>query len=114
MNKSYSMDKVFANIEKRLQAHPEPIEGMEAVYQFDLAGEELETYQLHLSEGKAWIGQEESSSVDCCIKMKQKDFMDMLLGRLNGTSAFMTGRLKVQGSMGLAMKLQNVLGHYEA
>ncbi|HEU5139296.1 MAG TPA: SCP2 sterol-binding domain-containing protein [Bacillales bacterium] len=114
MNKTYNMDEVFANIEKRLQANPDPIEGMEAVYQFDLSGDEIETYQLHLSNGKAWVGQEESSSADCLIKMKQKDFMEMLLGRLNGTTAFMTGKLKVKGSMGLAMKLQNVLGHYEA
>jgi putative sterol carrier protein len=37
----------------------------------------------------------------------------MLLGRLNATTAFMTGKLKVKGNMGKAMKLQTILGKYD-
>jgi putative sterol carrier protein len=37
------------------------------------------------------------------------DFMAMAEGSLDGVSAFMTGRLKVQGEMGLAMKLGALL-----
>ncbi|HET7579544.1 MAG TPA: SCP2 sterol-binding domain-containing protein [Bacillales bacterium] len=113
MEKQYDMDKVFGNIEKRLRTNPEPIEGMEAVYLFELSGGDEGMYQLHLSEGEARVQKGEADSVDCRIKMKKDDFMDMLLGKLNGTAAFMTGKLKVKGNMGLAMKLQNVLGSYE-
>jgi len=34
----------------------------------------------------------------------------MLDGKLNATSAFMAGKLKVKGDMSLAMKLQSLLG----
>jgi putative sterol carrier protein len=37
------------------------------------------------------------------------DFMAMADGSLDGVSAFMTGRLKVQGDMGIAMKLAAVM-----
>lgn len=37
-------------------------------------------------------------------------FQAILDGDLNPTSAFMGGRLKVEGNMGLAMKLGSVLG----
>ena len=42
--------------------------------------------------------------------MTAGDFVDMMNGKLNGQMAFMTGKLKVAGDMGLAMKLQTLLG----
>lgn len=108
------MDKVFAQIGKRLQEDPRSIEGVNAIYQFEFPGEEGGTYQLHLADGKAKVEQEATATADCRIKMKEKDFMKMLQGRLNGTTAFMTGKLKVKGSMGLAMKLQNILGQHSS
>jgi len=33
----------------------------------------------------------------------------MIQGELDGTTAFMTGKLKIEGDMGIAMKLQGVL-----
>jgi putative sterol carrier protein len=33
----------------------------------------------------------------------------MIDGELDGTAAFMTGKLKIEGDMGIAMKLQSVL-----
>lgn len=113
MAEAYDMDVVFSKIEKRLQENPKPIEDMNAVYQFNLLGETEKTYQLHLHDGQAKVEHGESSSADCRIKMKDKHFMDMLFGRLNGISAFMTGKLKVNGNMDLAMKLQKILGSYD-
>ena len=40
--------------------------------------------------------------------MKDADFVDLATGKLDGT-AFMSGKLKVRGDMGLAMKLQGIL-----
>ena len=37
-------------------------------------------------------------------------FQSLLEGDLNPTMAFMTGKLKVEGDMGMAMKLGGVLG----
>jgi putative sterol carrier protein len=110
--KVYNLDDVFATIERRLNDNPKPIESVNAVYQFELHGEGEQTYQLHLHEGRALIKHGVSSKADCRIKMKEEDFMNMLFGKLNGISAFMTGKLKVNGSMDLAMRLQKVLGAY--
>ena len=37
------------------------------------------------------------------------DFDDMINGKLDGMTAFMTGKLKIEGDMGVAMKLQSIL-----
>ncbi len=42
--------------------------------------------------------------------MTAPDFMSMIQGSLNPQMAFMTGKLRVKGDMGLALKLQSILG----
>jgi putative sterol carrier protein len=46
---------------------------------------------------------------DCTIKMSLSDLSDMIGGKLDGMTAFMTGKLKIEGDMGVAMKLQSIL-----
>jgi putative sterol carrier protein len=51
----------------------------------------------------------EDKSADCTIKMDFADFADLIGGKLDGMTAFMTGKLKIEGDMGVAMKLQTIL-----
>lgn len=46
---------------------------------------------------------------DVTLSADAETFQDILSGDLNPTSAFMTGKLKVDGDMGMAMKLASVL-----
>ena len=41
----------------------------------------------------------------CTISMTGSDFSDLMQGRLQPTAAFMQGKMRVDGDMGLAMKL---------
>jgi putative sterol carrier protein len=51
----------------------------------------------------------DDKAADCTIKMDFGDFSDMIGGKLDGMTAFMTGKLKIEGDMGVAMKLQSIL-----
>lgn len=51
----------------------------------------------------------EDGDADCTMKISKDDFESMVNGELDGTTAFMMGKLKIEGSMGVAMKLQSVL-----
>lgn len=52
----------------------------------------------------------ETKDAEATITISLADFEAMAAGTLDGTMAYMTGRLKVEGSMGVAMKLGQVLG----
>ncbi len=47
---------------------------------------------------------------DCTIKVALADFKNLADGKLDATTAFMMGKLKVEGNMAVAMKLQPILG----
>jgi len=48
-------------------------------------------------------------TADCTISVGLDTFEKMVRGELDGTSAFMQGKLRVAGDMGLAMKLGPIL-----
>ena len=51
----------------------------------------------------------EGKTADCTISVSLDTFEKMVKGELDGTSAFMQGKLRVAGDMGLAMKLGPIL-----
>ena len=46
---------------------------------------------------------------DLTITISKSDLEAMGQGKLDGMTAFMTGKLKIEGDMGVAMKLQSIL-----
>lgn len=54
------------------------------------------------------------ASPNITITMKEDDYLAMVNGKLNGQMAFMSGKLKIAGDMGLALKLQNLFPPPEA
>ena len=52
---------------------------------------------------------EGDGNADTTIKTSWEDWQKMASGELDGMTAFMTGKLKVEGDMSNAMQLQGVL-----
>ena len=97
---------VFTEINERLEADPSKLAGMNAVYAFDLNGE---PYHIAIHDGKGQAGPGSVENPNITITMAPEDFVDLATGKLDGTMAFMSGKLKIKGDMGLAMKLQSIL-----
>lgn len=47
---------------------------------------------------------------ECTVKIAKDDLDALLAGTLNPMMAFMSGKLRVEGDMGVAMKLSNFMG----
>jgi putative sterol carrier protein len=80
--------------------------GMNNTFLFDIAG--AGKWTVSLDEGKVSVTEGEAGDPDCTITSSQENFERIVDGDLNPTSAYMTGKLKVKGDLGAAMKLQKL------
>ena len=100
---------IFGEIDAALKADPERAAGMNAVYQFDLSGDDGGKFHIVVGQGDGEAGEGAVEDPNITISMAASDFVAMRTGRLDPTMAFMSGKIKISGDMGLAMKLQSVL-----
>jgi putative sterol carrier protein len=112
MFESKSIREVWQEIERVMNEDPGPIKSLNVVYQYEITGEDSGTFQLLISEETVRVNEGSEASPDCTLKLSDHNFRKMIMGKLNGTAAFMTGKLKIQGSMGLALKLEGILNEY--
>jgi putative sterol carrier protein len=88
---------------------PKKVEGIDAVVQFDLSGENGGQYWLRISDGKLDSGEGQGENPKVTLKATADDWTAVTNGTLNPMQAFMSGKIKIQGDMGLALKLQPLL-----
>ena len=62
-----------------------------------------------LLDGAAQQVSEEDGPADTTLKVSWEDWQQMAAGQLDGMTAFMTGKLRIEGDMSNAMQLQGVL-----
>lgn len=93
----------------RLQAKPDVVAKINAVYQFNVSGPEGGAWTVDCTApgGKVTAGTDPGAG--CTVHVADTDFLGIVQGKVNPAMAFMTGKLRIQGDMGLAMKLQQIL-----
>lgn len=107
------MNETWLLIENTMNENPTPIQSENVRYEFNLTGDNACVRQLILTDGSASTTEDTSTKADCKLILSTKDFMKLLKGDLNSTTAFMFGKLKVDGSIGLALKLEGLLKEYK-
>ncbi|GIW42292.1 MAG: hypothetical protein KatS3mg076_2869 [Candidatus Binatia bacterium] len=88
--------------------NPDAAKGMNAVIQFNLTGDGGGNWYVEIKDGTCTVHQGSHASPNMTMTMAAQDYVDMIQGKLNGQMAFMSGKLKIAGDMGLAMKMQNL------
>lgn len=92
------------------KVNKDKIKGMNAIYQWDITGDNGGKWHVILKDDNLAIGQGAAATPNITLTLDAQNFMDLISGKLNGQMAFLTGKLKIQGDMTLAMKLQSVIG----
>jgi len=105
-------DEIWQAIKTKAEEHPEYIENLDAVYGVKLTKEAEASYRIAVKDGKMDIQSKEADDADCTLILSFKNFKKLLQGNLNTTTAFMTGKLKVKGNVGLALKLEQTLKQF--
>eukprot|EP00746_Dinoflagellata_sp_MGD_P161215 gnl/MRDRNA2_/MRDRNA2_88277_c0_seq1.p3 gnl/MRDRNA2_/MRDRNA2_88277_c0~~gnl/MRDRNA2_/MRDRNA2_88277_c0_seq1.p3 ORF type:complete len:109 (-),score=26.98 gnl/MRDRNA2_/MRDRNA2_88277_c0_seq1:28-354(-) len=95
---------IFEMITKAVEAKgADMVKQAKAVFQFDLKGKG--EWVVDLKNGTGLVKEGKAEKADCTITMSEEDFVAMASGKLEGTQAFMSGKLKIKGNMMLAQKL---------
>ena len=125
-----SVEQVFKTI--TAFANEDMVKKTNAVFAFEVKGEGEGSWYLDLKNGAGSAGKgAPSTPADATFIMDGKDFVKMfkgikvdclfyvkkwchtslfIAGQLKATAAFMTGKLKIRGDMGKAMKLEKLMG----
>jgi putative sterol carrier protein len=88
---------------------PEQLSQSVGVYQFHLTGEDGADYTLTVEPSGARIEPGSVEHPGVTVTMTATDFKALAAGDLNPMNAFMSGKLTIAGSMGLAMKLSSLI-----
>ncbi len=81
------------------------LKSIDAIYEFQITGDNGGTWTLDLKNDPISIAEKQGDGPDCTVIMKDESFTKMVNGDLKPQMAFLTGKLKVTGNMGLALKL---------
>jgi putative sterol carrier protein len=103
-----SCKQVFEQMPSRFKK--DAAQGLNAVFQFDLSGEGGGKWQISINNDQCDIKEGGHASPNVTISMAASDYLDMVAGKLNAQMAFMSGKLRISGDMGLALRFQGLFG----
>jgi putative sterol carrier protein len=84
---------------------PAKTAGMNNSYVFDIEG--VGAWTVSVADGAVSVT-EGAHDADCTITASEETLMKIAAGEANATTAYMTGKLKIKGDMGAALKLQKL------
>ena len=98
-----SVQEFFDGLAARADA--EKTAGMNNSYLFDIEG--AGEWLVKVEDGKVEVT-DGGGEADTTITTSEETMMAVINGEQNPTTAYMTGKLKIKGDMGAAMKLQKL------
>ena len=98
-----STQEFFDTLPERVD--PAKTVGMNNSYVFNV--EDAGTWTVKVVDGAVQVS-EGAEDADCTISASEETFAKIVAGESNATSAYMTGKLKIAGDIGAALKLQKL------
>uniref|UniRef100_A0A8D2BNU2 Hydroxysteroid dehydrogenase-like protein 2 n=1 Tax=Sus scrofa TaxID=9823 RepID=A0A8D2BNU2_PIG len=110
---SGAVEETFRIVKESLS--DDVVKATQAIYQFELSGEDGGTWFLDLKSKGGNVGYgEPSDRADVVMSMSTDDFVKMFSGKLKPVVAFLSGKLKIKGNMALAIKLEKLMNQMNA
>ena len=103
---SDTINAFFAGLPARID--PARVAGIDTVFAFDIA--DAGAWTVRLAGGAPTVEDGLAGDASCTIVAKAQHFEEILAGKRNPTTAFLTGKLKVKGDMAAATQLKEIFG----
>jgi putative sterol carrier protein len=98
-----SVSEIFQNMPSRFRA--DKAGGTNATIQYDISGEGGGTWHAVIKDGACNVNEGAAQNPNLTLQVGAQDWIDVTTGKQNPQMLFMSGKLKLKGDMGLAMKL---------
>jgi len=101
-----TVKETFDIMESRFR--PDKATGTNATIQYDITGDSGGTWNAVINNGTCKVSAGAATNPSLTLQMAGQDWLDMLSGKQSGQMLFMSGKLKLKGDMGRAMKLPSL------
>ncbi|MGE5838821.1 MAG: SCP2 sterol-binding domain-containing protein [Deltaproteobacteria bacterium] len=98
-----SVKEIFDGMPRAFDPGAAP--GLNAVIQFNIDGDEGGDWYATIRDQTCTVSKGVYDNPTLSIRMKDKDWVALCKGELNGVMAFMTGKLKAKGDIMLAQRM---------
>lgn len=82
--------------------------GLNAFVQLRFTGVEAGDWLITIRDQKCTVEPGTTPKPQLTLTMDSKDYIDLTLGKLNGMTAYMQGKIKMSGDISLAMRFTNL------
>lgn len=85
---------------------PEKAKDIDVTVQIIITGSELDEWIVIIKNQNLEVKEGRRPSPTLTLEMAREDYMDLINGRISAEKAFLLGKLKFKGNIGLALKLR--------
>jgi putative sterol carrier protein len=103
MSEELTIEDLMGRMPKAFQ--PEAAEGVNAVVQYHLSGEQGGDWVVRIGDGTCTVDKGTAETANLTLTADAADYQAIITGKLNAMAAFAGGKLKLKGDLPLAMKL---------
>jgi len=104
-----AFQEIKSTVEKEGDKYVKKVKGIICFHVNKGPGGKSVKWVIDLKNGSGKVELNSDIKPECTLTMADADLFDLMTGKLNSNSAFFSGKLKISGNMGLAMKIGNIL-----
>lgn len=102
------IEEIFNRIEKKVADRAEELKTYNALFKFNITGEQGGKWLVDLRPETFGVRKEDSDA-DCTISSSDRDFIKLANKEMKPESALFRGKLKFSGNIKLAMQLSKIM-----
>ena len=92
-----TVKKIFEGLSDAFQS--EKSAGVNVVFQFNISGPDGGEWNAVIADGKCIVAEGTHNAPTTTIRMEDKDFVNLITGKLNAMSAFTSGKIRIEGDV---------------
>ncbi len=108
--REYIVD-MFGTLEQRFR--PEAAQGLNITVAYDIGGNEGGSWTAQISDGVCTLTEGLFDNATLKIMVHAKDWVDLMLGKVDAMTLLSTGRARFEGDLSLALKLGEIFSPYK-